>query len=287
MEQFNSPLRYPGGKGRLTQFVVDLIEGNDLTDCHYVEPYAGGAGIAISLLYLEYASHIHLNDLNRSVYAFWRSVLEQPDELCALIRTTALTMDEWHRQRAVQGDKDAGPLELGFSTFFLNRTNRSGIINAGVIGGKAQDGPWKLDARFNARELSQRIEKIASYSSRITAYNMDAAKLITDVLPSLPSKSLIYLDPPYYVKGHDLYENHYKHEDHAAIAELVISAIRQKWIVSYDNVPPIRELYSACKQTTFGIRYSAQERYDGKEVMVFCDDLNAPGLIEPSRGIAA
>jgi len=287
MEQFNTPLRYPGGKGRLTQFVADLIEVNGMTGCHYVEPYAGGAGIAITLLYLEYASHIHLNDLNRSVHAFWYSVLNEPDEMCRLVRETVPTMDEWRRQKAVQADGDASPLALGFSTFFLNRTNRSGIIKGGVIGGKEQAGDWKLDARLNAKDLARRIEKIASYSSRISLYNLDATDLIKKVLPELPQSTLIYLDPPYYVKGKGLYENHYKHDDHAEIAGLVREFIEQSWIVSYDNVTPIRELYHGLRQTTFGIKYSAGPRTEGSEVMVFCDALKIPAVIEPSRGIAA
>ena len=286
MDQFNTPLRYPGGKGRLTQFVADLIETNDLSGCHYVEPYAGGAGIAVTLLYLEYASHIHLNDLNRSVHAFWRSVLDQPEELCRMIRDITPTMDEWYRQRAIQ-EREVSLLELGFSTFFLNRTNRSGIIKAGVIGGKNQTGPWKLNARYNAADLARRIEKISSYSSRITLYNIDAANLVTDVLPKLPMTTLVYLDPPYYVKGKGLYEDHYQHEDHAQIAGLVQTRVKQPWIVSYDNVEPIRNLYGEYRQTTFGIWYTAGARHAGKEVMVFCNALKAPGVIEPSRSIAA
>ncbi|MDB5415310.1 MAG: class adenine-specific methyltransferase [Rubritepida sp.] len=287
MNQFNTPLRYPGGKGRLTQFVADLIESNGLTGCHYVEPYAGGAGIAVTLLYLEYASHIHLNDLNRSVHAFWHSVLNEPDELCRLIHDTVPTMDEWHQQKLIQTDADASPLALGFSTFFLNRTNRSGIIKGGVIGGQNQSGEWKLDARLNRKDLVRRVEKIAGYSSRISLYNLDASELIKKVLPELPQSTLVYLDPPYYVKGKGLYEDHYRHEDHAAIASLVRTSIQQPWIVSYDNVEPIRELYSGLRQTMFGIWYTAGTRYSGKEVMVFCDDLRIPSVIEPSRGIAA
>lgn len=287
MEQFNTPLRYPGGKGRLTQFVADLIEANSMSGCHYVEPYAGGAGIAITLLYLEYASHIHLNDLNRSVHAFWSAVLQHPEELCRLVRNTQPTMEEWRRQKAIQADASASKLELGFSTFFLNRTNRSGIIKGGVIGGKDQGGAWKLDARFNAQDLARRIDKIASYSSRITLYNMDAAELIVDVLPKLPDNTLVYLDPPYYVKGRGLYENHYKHEDHALIADLVRNKIQQPWIVSYDNVQPIRDLYEGLRQTTFGIWYTAGTTHSGKEVMVFRDGLKTPSIIEPSRSVAA
>jgi DNA adenine methylase len=194
-------------------------------------------------------------------------------------------MDEWHKQRAVQSDPDASLLDLGFSTFFLNRTNRSGIVLGGVIGGKEQTGQWKIDARYNISDLVRRIERIASYRSRISLYNLDAADLIRDILPTLPRQSLVYLDPPYYVKGKGLYENHYTHSDHAKIAELV-ATIQQKWIVTYDNVEPIRTLYSSYHQEIFGLRYSAGSRYEGKEVMVYCDDLK-PVDIKPSRGAAA
>lgn len=282
---FHTPLRYPGGKGRLSQFMGELIEANGLTGGHYVEPYAGGAGIAIALLYLEYASRIHLNDLNRSIHSFWRCVLDDTEALCKLITDTRPTMDEWHKQRAVQSDPNAPLLDLGFSTFFLNRTNRSGIVLGGVIGGKEQTGQWKIDARYNTSDLVRRIERIASYRSRISLYNLDAADLIRDVLPTLPRQSLVYLDPPYYVKGKGLYENHYTHSDHAKIAELV-ATIQQRWIVTYDNVEPIRTLYSAYHQEVFGLRYSAGSRYEGKEVMVYCDDLK-PVNIKPSRGAAA
>lgn len=279
---FDSPLRYPGGKGRLLQFVVDLVEMNDLTGGHYVEPYAGGAGVAISMLYLEYVSHIHLNDLNRSVFAFWKTVVNHPDDLCKLVRDTPITIDEWRRQKAVQSDADADPIALGFSTFFLNRTNRSGIISGGVIGGKSQAGNWSLDARFNRADLLKRIEKIASYGPRISLYNDDAAAFIEGPLKKVPKTSLVYLDPPYYLKGSELYENHYQHKDHAKVASLV-GSIKQRWIVSYDNAPPIRELYANFRQQVFGLRYSAQSRYVGSEVMIFCGDLKSPGDIEPSR----
>ncbi|HEX3918461.1 MAG TPA: DNA adenine methylase [Caulobacteraceae bacterium] len=283
---FDSPLRYPGGKGRLSQYVIDLIEMNDLVGGHYVEPYAGGAGIAISLLYLEYASHIHLNDLDTAVHAFWRSVLDYPEEMARLVRDTPLTLDERLRQKAIYRDQTAGTLQLGFATFYLNRTNRSGIIHGGVIGGNKQAGTYRIDARYNRADLSRRVEKIASYAPRISLYNKDAVDLIESDLKTLGDDVLIYLDPPYYANGSRLYRNTYKHDDHAKIAQLV-SSITQPWIVSYDNAEPIRSFYARYRQQTFGLRYSANAKYEGTEVMVFCDGLKTPGEVEPWRGIAA
>lgn len=282
--QFNTPLRYPGGKGKLTDFIKLTFEANELLDGHYVEPYAGGAGIALNLLLHGYASCIHLNDLNQSVYSFWHSVLNAPEELCKLISDTPVTMDEWHKQKAIQKNPDKhSRLELGFSTFFLNRTNRSGIIWGGVIGGKNQDGNWKLDARFNKPDLIQRIQNIALYRSRIHLYNLDAAELIATILPLLPEKTLVYLDPPYYVKGQGLYENHYLHADHFEIARLVKTNIRLPWVVSYDHAPEIVEMYKGCPTIEYGINYSAQDRYKGAEVMFFSKDLVIPDVKNPAN----
>jgi len=284
--QFITPLRYPGGKGRLTQFVADLMQANNLVGGHYVEPFAVGCGVGLSLLTLEYASHVHINDLNRSVHAFWKAVLEDPEALCSRISSTRVSMAQWNRQRAVQQDQDADTLDLAFSTFFLNRVNRSGIILGGVIGGKNQDGPWKINARYNKKDLIARIEHVAELRSRISLYNLDAAKLIAQVLPALPKKTLCYLDPPYYVKGKGLYEEHYNHDDHAAVAKLV-AKLQRPWIVSYDDTPEIRAFYSDFRKRVFGLRYSAQKRYEGSEIMFYANGLAIPKAIVPSRGQAA
>jgi len=284
---FNTPLRYPGGKGKLTNYLKLVFEQNELLDGHYIEPYAGGSGIAISLLLLEYASCIHLNDLNPSVYAFWHSVVNEPEELCRRINDVDVTMDEWHRQKAVQTAKEPDLLDHGFSTFFLNRTNRSGIILAGVIGGKGQAGEYKLDARFNKKNLCKRIERIAMYSDRIQVYNLDAVDLIQNVLPTLPERSLAYFDPPYYVKGQGLYENHYFHDDHLKISKLVQEEVNLPWIVSYDYTPQILAMYEGCSSITYGINYSAQDRYKGAEAMFFSDGLIIPDEENPAKVRAA
>ena len=284
--QFVTPLRYPGGKGRLTQAVAEIMETNGLVGGHYVEPYAGGAAIALSLLTLEYASHVHINDLNRSIHAFWKTVLDDTDALCSRIRSKRVSMAEWRRQQSIQRDDNAEDLDLAYSTFFLNRCNRSGIILGGPIGGKAQDGPWKLDARFNKLDMIRRIEHIAGLRHRITLHHLDASDLIEKVVPKIPRRSLVYLDPPYYVKGKGLYEDHYEHQDHAVIAKKVLK-LQHPWIVSYDNVPQIAELYKSVRAVTFGLRYSAQARYEGSEIMFFSDRMKIPMEIVPSRSQAA
>lgn len=280
---YYTPLRYPGGKGQLAPFVKLLFQYNKLLDGHYIEPYAGGAGVALALLFQECASHIHINDLSLPVYAFWHSVLLETDSLCALIQETDVTIDQWKKQKEIQAQANTVTmLKLGFSTFFLNRTNRSGILTGGVIGGKEQHGKWKIDARYNKEDLIQRIKRIAKYRNRISIYNQDAANFIREVLPDIPTNALVYLDPPYYAKGQDLYQNYYKHEDHANVAEL-LSDIRQCWIVSYDNLPAIADLYQGYRSIIYDYHYSAANRYQGSEVIFFCNDLVMPPVSNPGK----
>ena len=276
-----SPLRYPGGKRKLANYIRLLFHQNGLLDSEYAEPYAGGASIALSLLYGEYVTRIHLNDIDSSVATFWKEAINSSDNLCKRIQDTAVTIKEWERQKAVQSALNPDPLDLAFSTFFLNRTNRSGILMGGVIGGREQDGEWKIDARYNKKELISRIEKIARFKSRIQLYQMDATKFIQEILPSLPNESLVFLDPPYCVKGEGLYKHYYDYEDHKAIAALV-AKIEQHWIVSYDFVPVVEELYRSYAREIYNISYSAQSRYKGTEVMFYSPSLVTPAVSDPT-----
>jgi DNA adenine methylase len=280
---FYSPLRYPGGKGRLSDYIELLFKGNCLNGGHYVEPYAGGASIALSLLINEYASVAHINDFDYSVFCFWDSIINKPDKFCKKIWDTSITVDEWKRQMYIQNHKqEFDSLEVGFSTLFLNRTNRSGILKGGIIGGLEQHGQWKIDARFNKTDLAKRIKRVSLYKNRIKLYNQDAVGLIPQIAAELPSNSLIYFDPPYYKKGRDLYINFYKHEDHEKIFNVINGLGDIKWIVSYDNVKPIRDLYAKFRQTTFDINYHAGNASKGSEVFVFSDTLWVPEIENPT-----
>ena len=274
--RYVTPLRYPGGKLKIAPFIKSLISSNNLFDGHYFEPYAGGAGVAFSVLFDEFMSSIHINDINRSIYAFWHSVLHATDELCALIKKTKVDMETWHYQKQIQRESEKhSTISLGFSTFFLNRTNRSGIIMGGVIGGKNQTGKWKIDARFNKPALINRIKKIAEYKPRIQIANMDAIDFLKKELQHLPQKTLIYLDPPYYHKAERLYENHYAHNDHVSICDF-LKTIPHPWIVTYDNKPEIQEIYSGFRMRTYNLNYSAQSKCKGSEVMIFSDNIELP-----------
>ena len=277
MNKFVSPLRYPGGKLKVVNYVKQLFEVNNLMGGTYIEPYAGGASVALTLLFSEYARKIKINDIDRSIYAFWHSVLVNTEDLCRMIKDTPVNMEIWKKQREVQAHKaDAELLELGFSTFFLNRTNRSGILSGGVIGGKEQNGNFKIDARFNKEDLIERIESVAEYADKIELTSMDAVELIKSIKKPT-EKTICYLDPPYYVKGRDLYLNYYNDDDHRAIAK-VIKKYKGKWIISYDAVDFIRELYKDYRQKEYYLSYSAGNPAKGKEIVVYSDGLAIPDV---------
>lgn len=282
MSRSASPLRYPGGKACLFDLACLFLSRNSLSQRSYAEPYSGGCGLALSLLFEGHVTQVHLNDLDRAVWAFWQAVLTKTDALVKLIEETDVTVSEWERQRSIQGRKaDAEILELGFSTFFLNRTNRSGIIHSGgIIGGKAQAGDWKLDCRFNKADLAARIRRVAKYVERITLYNEDAETFLGRIGGPIPANSVLYIDPPYYEKGSQLYRNSYKRGDHERIAAK-LAELSAPWFLTYDNVEPIRELYRAYSSVELDIGYSVQTKRRGSELLVV-----SPSLILPVSDLA-
>lgn len=282
-----TPLRYPGGKAKLSEYVKEIIRVNDLYDGEYVEPYAGGAAIGLELLFQEYVSKIHINDLSQPVYSFWKAVLNDTEELCRRIKNTRLSVASWDRQKRIfTNPKDHDYTDLGFATFFLNRTNRSGILNAGVIGGRDQSGPWKIDARYNASELAFRVQSIAKFKKKISLTQSDALALLKHGLPKWPKKTLIYLDPPYFEQGRELYYDYYESKDHAELAKFIKENMKRKnWIVSYDNVNPIKKLYSKFRSVVYNVGYTARETRMGREVMFFSPKLEIPELVGPIKQV--
>jgi len=273
----HTPLRYPGGKARLGPFLGELVRVNGLSDGSYVEPYAGGAGAATYLMFGEFVDTIYINDLDERIFAFWLAILDHSDAFCRLLERVPITTKEWYRQKRIfnAGSESSDALRLGFATFYLNRTNRSGILNGGMIGGKRQRGEWLLDARFNRDKLIDRIQRISRYRRRIRVSNEDALEFMTRLRPTLSSKTLLYLDPPYYSKAQHLYSNFYLPDDHRHIAEFV-SSLTLPWVITYDDHTAIRSLYSGFRRFRYSLDYSARVRRSGSEVMFFSHGLSIP-----------
>ena len=284
MSRSKSPLRYPGGKSRLANFIKLALIQNNIKNGVYVEPFAGGAGVAIELLASNSVDQAIINDIDPCIFSFWQSVLNHTEEFCNKVKHTPVTQDNWYRFREIvtSGDTDC-PLELGFASFFLNRTNRSGILKAGMIGGKRQDGKWKIDARYNKDNLIERIKEIAKHRDKIELYNLDVRELVNCYLKNLPDNSLVYFDPPYFEKGQKLYLNALKPHDHVLIKHAICMEMKTKWIVSYDNAPEIREIYAEYRKEAYHLNYSAATNYEGSEIIIYSDNLIIPRVDNPFK----
>ena len=273
-ERYLSPLRYPGGKGRLGQFVAEIIATQPRRASRYVEPFAGGAGVGLSLLYHEHVDEIVLNDVDAGVAAFWRALFEQPDELIELVRNASVTIDEWHRQRAIHQDQPDDDLQFGFATFFLNRTNRSGILDSRPIGGLGQTGKWLIDARYDGDRLAERMRRLASFATRVSISSEDGVDVVSRELQV--EGTFIYADPPYLQKGDDLYLDTLQWEDHQRLAAVLGDATG--WFLTYDHDPRVLRLYPHLRCASFGIAHTAGVQHVGSEYAVFARDLILPPL---------
>ncbi len=275
--KFYSPLRYPGGKNKLAKFVALICEKNNING-HYVEPYAGGASVALYLLLNGYVKEVTINDYDRAIFAFWYAILNDTEKFCRKIKNTEITVKNWKKFKTVHSNKETASLfDLGFATFFLNRTNRSGIIDGGILGGIAQEGKYKIYCRFNKKNLIGRIKLIAFHKKNIHLYNLDALKLIKKIQKkNVNQNTIFYFDPPYYLKGPSLYMNHYKYGDHKIVSEKIQRMRNARWIVSYDNVSEIKKLYANERKKEYTLIHSAYEARKGQEVLFFSNNLYIP-----------
>jgi DNA adenine methylase len=265
-------LRYPGGKARLASFLTDAIDLNDRRGCSYYEPYAGGAGAALALLKAGVVADLHLNDADRRVFSFWKSVLDESYRFADKIFTVPVTIEEWRRQRAICARPQGhSRFEIGFAAFFMNRCNRSGVLTgAGPIGGYEQEGKWLLGVRFNRSGLAQRVLELKRLRESIHVSCQDAIVFLKAKLPrGLDRKRVfVYLDPPYVSNGQRLYLNAYEPGDHAQLARFVQAQGTLPWIMSYDDSPLVRRLYSSCKVALLPINYSLQVKRSAHELII-------------------
>lgn len=265
-----SPLRYPGGKSKIAPLIRLIIEKNGGPNTTYIEPFAGGAGVALSLLIEGAVNQIVINDYDKAIYSFWRALKESPQELIELIKHTPLTIEEWRHQKDIYSTQNKRfSIELGFSAFYLNRTNRSGILSAGPIGGYSQTGNYSLDVRFNRETLIKRIQEIAQYRSQIVVYNKEIRSFISGVIPKYQDNAFVYFDPPYYENGQRLYKNFFSPCDHADIARNIIDGVECPWVITYDDVSELREIYSDFVQRQYNLNYSAANKGKGSEIIIF------------------
>lgn len=276
----NSPLRYPGGKSKLAGFFADIIAEASLRNVTYVEPFAGGAGAGLGLLMSGLVDRVVINDLDPAVHSFWASVKNETEGFAREVESIPLTLTEWEKQRAIYKAADSrDPFALGFAFFYLNRTNRSGVLHAGVIGGKSQSGTYKMDARFNRGELARRIRSVGDHASQIELTFMDGRRCVEQWASD--SKSFLYVDPPYVKAGGSLYLNAFDDRDHAVLARTMNEQSEASWLMTYDDAPLIRDLYRDRSLFDFELNYSAHRVGRARELLIASNTL--AGFVDRRR----
>jgi DNA adenine methylase len=270
-----SPLRYPGGKTILYPKIKRIMEKSNLVNCTYVEAFAGGCGLALKLLLNNDVSDIIINDADYAIYCVWENILNNTDDYIKAIKNIDISLKEWGKQKEIYTNKNKySKLEIGIATLFLNRTNRSGIIKGGPIGGKTQNGDYKLDCRFNKENIIDKIKCISEYKERIKLYNLDVFDFIDKVIVKKHKNSFIYFDPPYIQKGPELYKNYFKEEDHKQLSLKILHNLQKyNWIITYDENSLVKDLYNNCTVETFSLSYSAGNTKLGKEIMIYSKDI--------------
>ncbi len=268
-----SPFRYPGGKAFLSEYLrLQLEKINTSNAIGFVEPFCGGAGAALNLLADGWVTNLHLNDADIRIHSAWKAMLFESQRFIDAINSTPLSMPEWHSQREIVSSSRSSDysFELGFATFFMNRTTRSGIIeNAGPIGGYNQAGKWKIDARFNRERLAGQVTWLATNRNRISLSNLDALNFIAKTCKTIDLDATLYfIDPPYVEVGGRLYFNGMTEAKHVALSDILVSGKIPHWVLTYDDAPLIHELYRGSKMASISVNYSLQSKRKECELLV-------------------
>ena len=276
---FVSPLRYPGGKTCLAPKLENALKQNFSYDekITFVEPYAGGAGASLALLCSGKVDEIIINDLDKAIYIFWKIAVHNTDYLIRKIQRTKITIQEWKKQKEIYTllkNKHRLTLrderKLAFAALFLNRTNRSGIMRGGPIGGIKQLSKWKVNERFTKKTIIERLKKLHKFCRKIKVYNLDGIKLLEKLeKKETKNQHFIFLDPPYFQKGKSLYLNNYNNNDHKKLSEFLIKSSLKKWIMTYNDIPYIKTLYKKMPINEFEIQHDAHYSKVGKEIVIF------------------
>jgi DNA adenine methylase len=292
-----SPLRYPGSKRKLVGYLRQVIEANNLHPELFVEPFAGGASVALQLLRDDVVHNIGLIELDPLVASFWEVVFHDAEWLMGQVETIDVTIEKWHDFKQKQAD---GQLltnrARALACLFLNRTNFSGFMarNVGPIGGRSQNSKYKIDCRFTKPTLIHRIKQISAYQDRVEfVWNCSWADGLADVRRSqaagdFPQNILFYLDPPFFEQAETLYTHYFTDNDHRDLRDELLQ-LEMPWILSYDSVAKVKELYNGDKANSAHIEllYNGSALNGGKKarevIITNLEHLPGDTQIRPKR----
>ncbi|MFH1905964.1 MAG: DNA adenine methylase [Chloroflexota bacterium] len=279
-----SPLRYPGSKRRLANYIKQALEINHFKPTLYIEPFVGGASVVLQLLQRDMIEQVILMDLDPWIASFWQTIFFDTDWLIDQIQETDVTLENWF---IVKQSNPLSTREQAWACFFLNRTSFSGILEkkAGPLGGKEQWSDYKIDCRFPKKTLVDRIQRISEHRDKIhgircTSWDEGIIRIRNEQEKgNIPKQGLFfYLDPPFFEKADALYRYYFRPEDHIKLRDVLL-VLEDKWILSYDSANQVEALYGSAirshqnstKKHNVELLYSVsimQERKKGKEVIL-------------------
>lgn len=276
MSESINPLRYPGAKRSLANYIDNLIQANNLQGCRFYEPYAGSAAVGLELLQRRIIDTLVLCEKDVLIYAMWSCVFNQTNALCARIRNTPITIETWVEMepyREATGVEEYPLLDLGFAGLFFNRTNFSGILKANPIGGINQSSQYTIDCRFNKEKIISIIQRLGAYRDHVEVHLGDALEFMHQQQHHfLQAHCFAYFDPPYYDKGSKIYRHYYRNQDHINLCNYVSQVHYLDWIISYDDAPFICALYgeTGAQYRPFFLDYScaSKVRTQGQELLI-------------------
>ena len=255
-----SPLRYPGSKRRLVGYIEQAILLNDLKPKLFIEPFVGGASVALQLMQDDLVEKVILMDIDPLVASFWRTVFFDTDWLIEQIETIDVTLENWYWFKEFVPETTR---QYALKCLFINRTSFSGIMEgrAGPLGGRQQLSEYKIDCRFPRETLIKRVRQAAIHKDRILAiWDCSWDEGLQRIrekqrIGSLPDKNLFfYMDPPFFEKADALYRFHFQQQDHFELRNFLLK-LRDSWILSYDAAPHVETLYGdAIKSGTNGTK---------------------------------
>jgi len=268
--KITSPLRYPGSKATFLKVVLEFIEVHGLKGREIVEPYAGSGIVSLSLVAKNLVSHATLVERDPLLYSFWKAVFEHTDALLSSIEEINVNMDTWHELRVLLKHKipeDKLIPDLALACLFFNRTNFSGVLHSGPIGGKNQSSDYKLDCRFNKKDIISRIRQISSLRDGVSVKFGDALEFLQKANIQNNEKRFFYVDPPYFKQGRKLYRYYYKVIDHKRLYD-ILSVATFPWLLSYDKHEFIELLYDGFPQVHQSFRYMSRTPKNENELVV-------------------
>ena len=281
---FLSPLRYPGSKRRLVRYIENVLELNSLSPKLYIEPFVGGASVAINLLLENKVDQAILMDIDPYIANFWEIIFFDTEWLIDQIESIDVSLEKWHKFKKQNPQTKR---EYALACLFLNRTSFSGIIRneIGPLGGRDQKSEYKIDCRFPRKTLIKRIRKISEKRESIfgiwdCSWEIGINRIMKlQKSGELPTEDLfLYFDPPFFERANKLYRHYFHADDHIKLRDVLIE-MQDPWVLSYDAANQVESLYgkalrnrkNGAKRKNIDIYYSLaqlSERRVAKEVII-------------------